>query len=134
MLLGVTKVIQMEGVKGRYITDALPISMLQHGLQVKVLLYSVDHLPSQTFQNLILAYVNYYVANGAVIVPKFGDQDADQREQNTLKELCPVRDIVQINFYNLANGGGGIHCATHGMISRTSIQQTNFNMQRFQVY
>ncbi|MEU9111147.1 agmatine deiminase family protein [Streptomyces sp. NPDC048483] len=58
------------------------------------------------------SYVNYYVANGAVIVPRFGDRTADDRAAGTLRELYPGREIRQIPVDMIAEGGGGIHCAT----------------------
>ncbi|MFB8275993.1 agmatine deiminase family protein [Nocardia colli] len=57
-------------------------------------------------------YVNYYVLNGAVIVPAFGDDAADARALATLRDLHPGRQAVAVNIRNLAEGGGGIHCAT----------------------
>lgn len=57
-------------------------------------------------------YVNFYVCNGAVIVPEFGDPDTDPAAQSTLARLFPDRDIVQINIDGIAAGGGGIHCTT----------------------
>jgi len=56
-------------------------------------------------------YVNYYLANGAVIMPAFGiDRDADARA--TLARLYPDREIVQVDATTIAFGGGGIHCMT----------------------
>ena len=57
-------------------------------------------------------YINFYVLNGAVIAPEFGDRQADRRAKETLAELFPGRDIVQINIDEIAAGGGGIHCTT----------------------
>ncbi len=57
-------------------------------------------------------YINFYVCNGAVIMPEFGDKNADRRAKEKLKTLFPERDIVQINIDGIAAGGGGIHCAT----------------------
>lgn len=57
-------------------------------------------------------YINFYVVNGAVIVPEFGDSDADKKCKQELTRLFPKREIVQINIDAIAAGGGGIHCAT----------------------
>ncbi len=57
-------------------------------------------------------YINYYLCNGAVIAPEFGDRVADLAAKRTLKTLFPDRDIVQLNIDAIAAGGGGIHCAT----------------------
>ncbi len=57
-------------------------------------------------------YVNFYVCNGAVIAPEFGDAKADRAAKETLHQLFPGRRIVQINIDAIAAGGGGIHCTT----------------------
>ncbi|MFE3443332.1 agmatine/peptidylarginine deiminase [Nocardia sp. NPDC059180] len=57
-------------------------------------------------------YINFYVCNGAVIAPEFGDPDTDPATRDTLQRLFPDREIVQINIDGIAAGGGGIHCTT----------------------
>ncbi len=57
-------------------------------------------------------YINFYVVNGAVIAPEFGDKSADANAKSILAELFPDREIVQINIDAIAAGGGGIHCTT----------------------
>jgi agmatine deiminase len=60
----------------------------------------------------LATYANYYVINGAVILPRFGDPTADQRAASIVKDLHPGRAVVQLEINTLAEGGGGIHCAT----------------------
>ncbi|KAA2254462.1 agmatine deiminase family protein [Solihabitans fulvus] len=60
----------------------------------------------------LASYLNFYVLNGAVIVPRFGDRDADDRAADLLRELHPGREVVQLTINGIASGGGGIHCAT----------------------
>jgi len=57
-------------------------------------------------------YINFYVCNGAVIAPEFGDAQADVRTRGTLEDLFPDRTVVQLNIDGIAAGGGGIHCTT----------------------
>ncbi len=57
-------------------------------------------------------YVNFYVCNGGVIVPEFGDRRGDRHAHQTLQDLFPNHEIVSLNIDALAAGGGGIHCAT----------------------
>ncbi|MCK2239038.1 MULTISPECIES: agmatine deiminase family protein [unclassified Crossiella] len=61
----------------------------------------------------VISYVNFYVANKALIVPRFGDRQADDRAQQVLRDHFPGREIVPVAINNIAGGGGGIHCATH---------------------
>ena len=57
-------------------------------------------------------YINFYVCNGAVIAPEFGDARADRAAKATLERLYPGRQVVQLNIDGIAAGGGGIHCTT----------------------
>ena len=57
-------------------------------------------------------YINFYVCNGAVIAPEFGDPKADAAARRELQSVFPGRDVVQINIDGIAAGGGGIHCTT----------------------
>ncbi len=60
---------------------------------------------------ITLSYANFYLCNGAVIVPGFG-QSADDRAYKIFRELYPERRIVQVPAFDIAWGGGGIHCIT----------------------
>jgi agmatine deiminase len=57
-------------------------------------------------------YINFYVLNGAVLIPEFGDRKADRKAKETLEELFSDRDIISLNIDEIAAGGGGIHCTT----------------------
>lgn len=57
-------------------------------------------------------YINYFVINGAVIAPEFGDPLADKKAFELLAQLYPDRTVVQLNIDAIAAGGGGIHCVT----------------------
>jgi agmatine deiminase len=59
----------------------------------------------------VVPYVNYYVANGALIVPVTGaETDADALA--LLQRLYPGREAVPVSGTTLALGGGGVHCIT----------------------
>ncbi|MBN8501710.1 MAG: agmatine deiminase family protein, partial [Sphingomonadales bacterium] len=58
------------------------------------------------------SYVNYYVANGAVIAGQFGDKQADGRAREVLQDIYPGRRVEMINIDAIGEAGGGIHCAT----------------------
>lgn len=57
-------------------------------------------------------YINFFVCNGGVIAPQFGDAEADAFAKTTLEGLFPDRKVVQLNIDPIAAGGGGIHCTT----------------------
>lgn len=64
-------------------------------------------------KNFLSSYVNFYVGNGFVIVPAFGDTVSDLKAQQTLQQQFPGRTIVPVQISALATAGGGIRCATH---------------------
>ncbi|MFE6500529.1 agmatine deiminase family protein [Kitasatospora sp. NPDC057738] len=63
-------------------------------------------------KDFLATYINYYVCNGGVIVPRFGDQATDDRAAGILGDLHPGRKVTQVGINHIASGGGGIHCAT----------------------
>lgn len=68
-------------------------------------------LPREEGDRLAASYANFYIANGAVFVPQFHD-DNDVKAIATLKECFPDRDIVGIYAREILLGGGNIHCIT----------------------
>lgn len=70
------------------------------------------NLIRSTDPNFVGAYANYYVCNGAVIAPQFGDTRADAGAKATLQRLFPGRTVEQLDIDDLSAGGGGIHCVT----------------------
>lgn len=62
---------------------------------------------------VVVPYTNFYVANGALIVPVSGyDPDMDAQALELLGRLYPGREAIGIDGRSLALGGGGIHCIT----------------------
>jgi agmatine deiminase len=57
------------------------------------------------------SYVNYYVCNGAVIVPAFGSEN-DRTAKDIITSLYPGREIIQLPTREILLGGGNIHCIT----------------------
>jgi len=58
------------------------------------------------------SYLNFYIANGVVLVPIFGSRK-DYAALRILEEVFPKRRIVGIRAETLVLGLGGIHCVTH---------------------
>jgi agmatine deiminase len=58
-----------------------------------------------------ISYVNFYVANGGVVMPGYGIP-ADARARAVVAEAFPGREVVQVDVRPIAIGGGGIHCIT----------------------
>ena len=58
------------------------------------------------------SYLNYYLVNGAVILPSFGCPE-DKTVYEQFKTIFPDRKIEQIYSREPLLGGGGIHCILH---------------------
>lgn len=71
-----------------------------------------DVRPQYENKDFAAGYINFYVCNGAVISPEFGDTRVDRNTKAILREQFPGREIVQLNIDAIAAGGGGIHCTT----------------------
>ena len=58
-------------------------------------------------------YMNFYVANGVVVVPVGGvDRSMDEEALAIIGREFPDREVIGIDGRTLAMGGGGIHCIT----------------------
>jgi agmatine deiminase len=60
---------------------------------------------------LTASYINFYLANDAVIVPIFDDPN-DGAAFHAIQAAFPERQIVEIDVGDLIHGGGGIHFIT----------------------
>ena len=57
------------------------------------------------------SYVNFYVANGGVVMPAFGDP-VDEEARDIVARLFPRRTVVQVPTLDLAKADGNIHCVS----------------------
>ncbi len=68
-------------------------------------------LPRLPGDRLAASYVNFYIANGGIVLPVFGDPN-DERAVATLKECYPDREVVTVYAREILLGGGNVHCIT----------------------
>jgi agmatine deiminase len=57
------------------------------------------------------SYVNFYIANGGIVMPLFADPQ-DETAFKTIKKLFPERQVIGIQSREILLGGGNIHCIT----------------------
>ena len=57
------------------------------------------------------SYINFYIANGGVIVPGYG-VPGDAKAMATIQAAYPDRKVVMVQVNAIAAGGGAIHCIT----------------------
>ena len=62
-------------------------------------------------ERLAASYVNFYISNGGVIVPQFGDEH-DEAAVEILKAAFPERTVYPVPARDILLGGGNIHCIT----------------------
>ncbi|KAL2468595.1 Agmatine deiminase [Forsythia ovata] len=69
--------------------------------------------PRLPVTRLAASYINFYIANGAIIARQFGDQKWDDEAVRTLSLAFPDREIERVEgAREIALGGGNIHCIT----------------------
>lgn len=62
-------------------------------------------------RRLPLSHLSCYLANGAVILPRF-DDPADEAARRAAAQLWPEREIVEIDALAIVEGGGGLRAIT----------------------
>jgi agmatine deiminase len=81
------------------------------GRKIKILTLTRPRVRRLT-KEFCSSYLNFYIANGGIVMPKFGDERADEAARKVVPEAFPDRRVVQLRIDTIAKGGGGIHCIT----------------------
>lgn len=68
---------------------------------------------------MALSYVNFYLANGGVVMPGF-DPATDREAARVLAAAFPGREVVVVDGHGIADGGGNVHCVTQQQPLRTA--------------
>jgi agmatine deiminase len=63
-------------------------------------------------QRVPATYVNFYFANGALLVPTFGQRDRDRKAIAVLQRRLPTRKVIGVDCRRLIWGLGAVHCFT----------------------
>lgn len=84
----------------------------QHGKKLTVVTMPMPGRVEGPEGRLPASYLNFYIANGVVLVPIFGHAQ-DVAALRILQELFPNRKVLGIRSEDLVLGLGGIHCVTH---------------------
>lgn len=92
----------IEAMQGQTDANGRPIKL------VRIPEASGDHSDHELFCR---SYVNAYLCNGGVILPKYGVPE-DDYVREVFEEYLPGRRVAQVSIPSIAIGGGGIHCIT----------------------
>ncbi|MCY4062473.1 MAG: agmatine deiminase [Chloroflexi bacterium] len=64
-----------------------------------------------TGERLAGSYINFYIANGGILLPQFHDRH-DDHARRKLAQLFPNHEIIGVQSREILLGGGNIHCIT----------------------
>ena len=67
--------------------------------------------PRSSGERLAASYVNFYIANGGVVVPLL-DPRTDRAALAKIRRMFPARKVVGVPAREILLGGGNIHCIT----------------------
>ncbi len=85
-----------------------------YGEEIKYIM--IESPPSRYYkgEHLALSYLNFYLVNGGVILPVFGDdaKDYDAKAIAMIQNIYPDRKIITIDGMALIKEGGNVHCIT----------------------
>lgn len=82
-----------------------------NGRRLEIIEIEQPTLRNDADNPLAASYINFYLANGGVIAPRFGIP-ADGPAADALADAFPERQVVQVDANAIVRGGGGIHCIT----------------------
>lgn len=67
--------------------------------------------PRTEGMRLAASYINFYIANGTIVMPAFGDAH-DEPARAQIAALFPNRKVIAVPAREILLGGGNIHCIT----------------------
>ncbi|KAK3142353.1 hypothetical protein QOZ80_4BG0345440 [Eleusine coracana subsp. coracana] len=77
-------------------------------------------VPREPGTRLAASYVNFYIANGGIVAPEFGDK-WDKEARKVLQQVFPEHEVVMVEgAREIVLGGGNIHCITQQQPVRPS--------------
>ncbi len=90
----------------------LPSEMRLSAEEARGITYNSSSLLRDIGFVLPASYLNFYMLNGAVLVPSFHSREDDLVAQ-MIQDLMPNRKVFQIFSREPLIGGGGLHCILH---------------------
>lgn len=83
----------------------------QDGVPFKLIKIPMPHMNYNDGEKAPASYLNFYIANGIVLVPIFKDLN-DEKALNIIQSLFIDRKVIGIDCSDIIYGGGTIHCMT----------------------
>ena len=85
---------------------------LANGESLEVRLLPLPESRQKDGQPLPMSYLNFFVANKAVILPSFGQPGPDAEALKIVSAAFPDREVIPIDCQDLILEGGALHCLT----------------------
>tara|TARA_R110002167_G_scaffold108842_3_gene277822 strand:+ start:652 stop:1677 length:1026 start_codon:yes stop_codon:yes gene_type:complete len=83
------------------------------GQPIRVLrIPSPGFVPDEDERPIPASHMNFLIANGAIIVPTYGDDRAADLAGQALATAFPDREIILLPSLAILSGGGSFHCIT----------------------
>ena len=89
--------------------DACARDLSEAGFKV-VRIPSPGRLENEDGEPIPASHMNFLIANGAVVVPTYGNQAAGRMAGEALASVFPDREIILSPSINVLTGGGSFHC------------------------
>ena len=71
---------------------------------------SPGRLENEDGEPIPASHMNFLIANGAVIVPTYGNEKAARLACEALATVFPDREIIPLSSNAILTGGGSFHC------------------------
>jgi agmatine deiminase len=89
--------------------DACARDLAAAGFEV-VRVPSPGRLENEDGEPIPASHMNFLIANGAVVVPTYGNEAAGRMASEALARVFPDRQIILSPSINVLTGGGAFHC------------------------
>jgi agmatine deiminase len=91
--------------------ERLKLMKDQDGRPLRVVTMPMPDPLFQDDQRLPASYANFYIANGAVLLPTYRSRN-DETARLILQDLFPTRQVIGIDCTDLVWGLGALHCVS----------------------
>lgn len=89
--------------------DACARDLAEAGFEV-VRIPSPGRLENEDGEPVPASHMNFLIANGAVVVPTYGNEAAGELARQALASAFPDHEIILSPSINILTGGGSFHC------------------------
>ena len=82
------------------------------GKRLEIKFLPIPELRLSDGRALPMSYLNFFIANDAVVMPTFGQVEPDTQAREILSEVFPRHEVIGVDCQDLILEGGALHCLT----------------------